>query len=190
MSRGWPALAVGLAVAVGGAARAEELDRVVAVVRGRAAEEPHVLTLSRVEEETRIALVARGGMRAATEPLDADALRAGLDWLVGQTLLAEEAARLRVFDVDAATSRGELDRFRARFASASEYRDFLARLDLPEAELEAILRRTLRVSLYVESKLALAGRSPDRAQAETEALLRDLRARAEVRILGLPEGRR
>jgi len=190
MSRWWPALAVGLSVAAGDAARGEELDRVVAVVRGRAADEPHVLTLSRVEEETRIALVARGGVRAATEPLDGEALRAGLDWLVGQTLLAEEAARLRVFDVDAVTSRGELERFRARFASAADYEAFLARLDLPETELEAILRRTLRVALYLESKLALAGRAPDRAQAETEALLRDLRARAEVRILGLPEGRR
>jgi hypothetical protein len=189
MSRWWPALALGLALGAG-AARAEELDRVVAVVRGRAAEEPHVLTLSRVEEETRIALVSRGGLRAATEPLDGAALRAGLDWLVGQTLLAEEAARLRVFDVSAALSQAELARFRARFASPADYDLFLARLDLPEPELEAILRRTLRVALYVESKLALTGHAPDRAQAEAEALLRDLRARAEVRILGLPEGGR
>lgn len=220
MPRACPVLVAALATLGGapGAAAAEELDRVVAVVRSRAAEEPHVLTLSRVEEETRIAVVARGGALAATQPLDAAALRAGLDWLVDQLLLAEEAARLRVFDVDAAGSRAELERFRTRFASAGAYRAFLARLDVTEAELEAVLRRTLRVSRYVESRVSLAAQVPERdvtvwlerrgggaeaadrdaararlveerVRAETEVLLRDLRARAEVRILAPPAGR-
>ena len=220
MNRAWPALVFRLAALAGapGAPSAEELDRVVAVVRSRAADEPHVLTLSRVEEETRIALVGRGAALAATQPLDAAALRAGLDWLVDQTLLAEEAARLRVFDVDAEVSRAELERFRARFASPGAYRAFLARLDATEAEVEAVLRRTLRVASYVASRVSLAAQvseqdvtarleqaevgavagdrdaararlAAERVRAETEVLLRELRARAEVRILALPAER-
>src|SRR5690349_7737668 len=99
----------------------EEVERVVAVVRAPAATEASVITLTRVEEETRIALVSRGATLAATQPLDGPALEAGLEWIVDQTLLGEEASRLQVFDIERADGVAELARFKARFARPAEY---------------------------------------------------------------------
>jgi hypothetical protein len=156
-------------------------EEVVALVRGPGAPQPRVLTLTRLEEEARIALVSRGASAAADAPLDGDALRAALEWLVDQTLLGDEATRLEVLDVDPAEVAGELQRFRQRFADEVAYRAFLDRIELTEEELAAILRRTLRVARYVESRTA----APD-AEGTTRkvrALIADLRGRSEVRIL-------
>lgn len=212
-----PALAVGLALGLATAGSAsppgEEVERVVAVIRSPGAAEPSVVTLTRLEEETRVALVSRGAVLAATLPLDEPALKAGLDYLVGQELLGEEAERLHVFEIDRADGAAELARFRARFARPSEYGEFLARCDLSEGELEGILRRTLRVKRYLESRVSHAAQVPEaevtawldrhaaekgagdrqaarahlaeeRTRDEVKALVRDLRSRAEVRLLG------
>ena len=192
---------------------AEELDRMVAVVRSPAMPEPRLVTLSRLREETRIALVSRGAILAATEPLDAAALSAGLEWLIDQILLMDEATRLQVFEVDSGEATAELARFRARFDRPADYADFLARHDLPEEEVQAVLRRMLRVRRYLESRashaahvseadvtawldhhateigtrdrdVARARLADERVAAEVKALVRDVRARAEVRVLG------
>src|SRR3990172_2274311 len=76
------------------------VERVVAVIRPPASAEARVVTLTRVEDEVRIALVSSGAALAATQPLDAPALRAGLEWLVDQMLLSEEAARLQGFEIE------------------------------------------------------------------------------------------
>jgi hypothetical protein len=211
------ALVAALALAAGAGPAAppagEEVERVVAVVRARASGAPHVITLTRLEAETRVALVARGALLAAEGPLDADALRAGLQALVDELLLGEEAARLQVFEVDAAERQAEVARFAARFASRAAYRDFLGRCDLVEEEVATALVRALRARRYVESRVARAGQLSDgevqawldqhatavgtrdreaaRAQAakdrmaeEARTLLREVRARGEVRILG------
>ncbi len=209
-----PAMAAALALALPAAASSpagEEVERVVAVVRPPAAAEAEVLTLTRVEEEARIALVSRGALLAATQPLDGPALKAGLEWLVDQTLLSAEAARLQVFEIDRADGLAELARFRAHFARPADYRAFLARCDLTETELETALRRMLRVKRYVESRVSHAAQVPeadvtawldghgselgtrdrevvrahlagDRTKDEVKALVKDLRSRAEVRI--------
>jgi hypothetical protein len=177
------ALAAALGAPASGAAPAV-VERVVAVIRSPAAQQPRILTLTKVEEETRVALVARGGTLAATAPLDAQALRAGLDWLVDQTLLADEAARLQIPDVDAVEVAAELQRFRARFPRPAAYAAFLARQDLAEEELAGIMRRGARVRRYLESRLGRSGDlTDDRAAAEAKALAADLRGRAEVRVL-------
>ncbi|OFX20781.1 MAG: hypothetical protein A2V77_02120 [Anaeromyxobacter sp. RBG_16_69_14] len=214
-------LAVGFALALAttasGSPPGEEVERVVAVIRSPTATESNVVTLSKVEEEARIALVSRGAVLAATQPLDGAALKAGLEYLVDQTLLGEEAARLHVFEIDRADAVAELARFRAHFARLSEYDEFLARWDLSEGELEAVLRRTLRVKRYVESRASQAAEVPEgevtawlarhraelgaddrpavrarlieeRTVDEVKALARDLRSRAEVRLLGDVEG--
>jgi hypothetical protein len=233
--------AIALALAAGGAgagvvprARAGEpaqaaagprgalLERVVAVVRAPGSSQPRLITLTRLEEESRIALVSRGGVLAASQRLDADALRAGLEWLIDQTLLYEEASRLQVFEPEPAEVTSELLRFQARFASPEAYRSFLGATELAEEDVAAALRRTLRVKRYVESRAAraarvpeeeveaflaaqpaeLAGRDPaqargavrqrltdERVTAEVKALVRDLRERSEVRVVGELEGR-
>jgi hypothetical protein len=201
-------------VAAPAPAGGQELDRVVAVIRSPGQGDPHVVTLSRLREETSIALVYRGSATAATEPLDAGALGAGLEWLIDQTLLGDEAARLKVFEIDAAEAAGEVARFRARFDRPADYAAFLARFELGEKELEAVLRRMLRVRRYVDGRvsharqvseaevsawlerhpgeagagaadrrLARARLIEERVGAEGDALVRDLRGRAEVRVL-------
>jgi hypothetical protein len=223
MSTRWPALAASVALAVTAPAASfgaapdagawQELERVVAVIRSPAASQAHVVTLSRLRQETRIALVSRGVMSAATQPLGAASLSVGLEWLVEQTLLSDEAARLQVFDIDPSDAASELARFRARFARPADYAAFLGRWDMGEDEVEAVLRRALRVRRYLENRashsgqvsegevsawldqhvaepgtrdreLARARLADERAAAEVQTLVRDVRARAEIRVLG------
>jgi hypothetical protein len=190
------------------------VDEVVAVVatRGR---EASVVTLSKVAEEGRIALVSRGGMEAASARLDGAVLRASLDWYVDQLLLHEEAVRLKVFEVDRETAVAELARFKAEFATPKDFKAFLFAIDATEEDLASTLRRSLRVRRYLESRLGRLRPAPreveawyqahasdyggrtlqeatdeiaarlasSRADAETKALLADLRNRADIRIL-------
>jgi hypothetical protein len=166
------------------AAEARVVERVVAVIRSPAAQQPRIITLTKVEEETRVAIVARGGTLAAAAPLDGKALRAGLAWVIDQTLLADEASRLQILELDPAEVSAELQRFKARFARPAEYHAFLARLDLEEDDLSAMLRRALRVKRYVESRVGRPGDLPeDSVAGEVKALVADLRGRAEVRVL-------
>ncbi len=214
-----PVLALALGVAQPGApaaAQGEEIDRVLAVVRSSATAEPRVLTLSRVADETRIALVGRGALRAATEPLDAAALSAGLEWLVDQTLLLDDATRLQLFDEDGGEASREAAAFRARFDRPGDYQAFLRRWDLSDDDVVAALGRAARVKRYLDSRVAHAAQvsesevsawleehataqgsrdrelarrrlADDRIAAEVKSLVRDLRARAEIRILQRPD---
>jgi hypothetical protein len=134
------------------------VEQVVAVVRAPASTQPRVITLTRLEEEARIALVSRGATAAAQAELDAPALRAGLEWLIDQTLLLDEVVRLQVFEVDRAEVMEELRAFQSRFASGEAYRAFLARWDITEEELLVVLRRMLRVQRYLDSRVSGAAR--------------------------------
>jgi hypothetical protein len=156
------------------------VEEVVAVVRGPGAQ-PRVVTWTRLEEEARIALVSRGGTAAATAPLDRAALRAALEWVIDQTLLGDEAARLHLFEVDAAEADAELRRFRQRFATPAEYQAFLGHLEVGEEDLAAVLRRTLRVQRYVESRAG--SMDPAVVERKVRAMVDDLRRRSEVRVL-------
>jgi hypothetical protein len=135
----------------------EVVEQVIAVVRGPGTPQPRVITLTRLKEEARIALVSRGAVSAASAPLDADTLRATLEWLIDQTLLGDEVARLQVFEVRPADLEAEIGRFRDRFPAPGEYQAFLARLDLEEEDLAGVLRRTLRVQQYVQSRITSGG---------------------------------
>ncbi len=194
------------------------VEQVVAVIRNPAGAPPQPITLTKLAEEARIALVGRGAVDAAFGPLDATALRAALEWLVSQILIADEAARLRVDDVDREEVRAEVKRFEARFPSRDEYRRFLEVNDLSEEELAATLARTLRVSRYLASRVGsgayvsdeeverylrdhgAAGSAPARdvvrahiaeqkREARVRELVSELRARADVRVIApLGEG--
>jgi hypothetical protein len=197
-----------------GAAAERLADEVVAVVRNPPSAPPRVITLTKLEEEARIALVSRGATAAATGPLDRAALRAALEWLLDQTLVADEAARLRVDEVARDEVVAELDRFRARFPSRAEYGRFLAHSELGEEELVATLARMVRVQRYVQSRVGRsarvgedevdrwlaargAGGAPsaarqaaraqlveEKAGAQVRELLAELRGRAEIRVVG------
>jgi hypothetical protein len=189
------------------------VEQIVAVVRNPAGAPPRIVTLTKLTEEARIALVSRGATAAATGPLDEEALRAALEWLLDQLLVADEAARLRIDEVPRDDVLEEVKRFRARFASPAQYERFLSANELPEEELVVTLARMLRVQRYVESRVGRAahvaddeverwlrergasaapGRARDaaraqlaeeRARTQVRDLLADLRNRAEIRVL-------
>lgn len=194
-----------------GAARV--VEEVVAVVRNPPGAPPRIVTLTRLVEEARIALVARGATEAATRPLDAEALRAALEWHLDELLVADEAARLAVDEVDRGAVQAEVRRFAARFPTPAAYAAFLATCELTEDEIASTLARGIRVQRYVGSRIGRSVRITDeevdgwlrgrgvepvagpareaaraalhdeRAHAHVKELLAELRARADVRIL-------
>lgn len=184
----WRALAA-IGLVLGGTASGEAppraqpelVEEVVAVVRGPGAPQPRLVTLTRLEEEARIALVARGATGAAAAPLDRAALRAALEWVVDQTLLGDEAARLQIFEVEQGDLDAELRRFRERFTRPADYRAFVDRLELSEEDLAAVLRRSLRVQRYVESRAGTG--DPAAVERKVRSMVEDLRRRSEVRVL-------
>jgi hypothetical protein len=216
MARMRTALALALALAGAPAGTGRVVERVVAVVRNPADAPPRPITLTKLVEEARIALVGRGAVEAAFRPLDAEALRAALDWLVDQMLVADEATRLGLDEVDREALLAELRRFRARFGSETSFARFLAESEIAEEDLVVALERGLRVQRYLESRAGrwarvteeevdryLAERGAGRvsaaardavrahlveqkAAAQVKQLLSDLRGRAEVRVLPPP----
>lgn len=192
------------------------LDRVVAVVRNPSSAAPRPLTLTRLDEEARVTLVGQGAAQAAFAPLDADARRAALRWVIDQWLVADEAARARFAEIPRVEVDQALQRFRQRFADEASYQRFLATSELSEDELRSILARDLWVQRYLEYRVGrsakvseeevsrwLAGQGTlaptpeareaararlagERTQAQVRQLLTDLRSRADVRVL-LPE---
>ncbi len=192
------------------------VERIVAVVRNPAGSQPRPITLTRLTEEARVALVGQGALEAATAPLDAAALRAALRWLVDQLLVADEAARLQVDEVGREEVQAAVRRFAGRFQDEAAYRRFLRTADLAEEDLAVALARDLKVQRYLESRVGRGARVSDeevtralaaqgaalqtpgvraetrarlvteRAQAQARQLMADLRARADVRVL-VPE---
>jgi hypothetical protein len=207
------ALLLTLALAAQPAAGERVVEEVVAVVRNPASAPARVVTLTKLTDEARIALVSRGATEAATGPLDREALRAALEWLLDQMVLADEAARLRIAEVEREEVLAELSRFRARFASPAAYDRFLAASQLGEEELLVTLGRIARVRRYLESRVGRAARVDEdevdrwlrergatgsapardavrahlveeKARAQVKDLLAELRGRAEVRVVG------
>jgi len=215
----FPLLAAALLATQAPAPRdARVVEEIVAVVRNPPGAAPRVVTLTKLAEEARIALVSRGAVDAASRPLDAEALRAALDWLLDQMILADEAARLGLEEVDRDAVGAALRRFRGQFPSPAAYARFLETSELTEEELSATLARMVRVERYVQSRVGRAARVSDeevtryleahgaradpgpardaaRAQLEEEqvraqvgALLAELRGRADLRVLSPPRG--
>jgi hypothetical protein len=165
-----------LAVSAPSAASKDEgrvVDQIVAVVRFPNEGGTSPVTLSRLVEEARIAMISRGAVAAASRPLDGAALRASLEWLIGQIVLDDEVTRLGLPPVAQADIESELSRFRARFAKPADFQEFLDRLDITTEELTAVLRRMLRVQRYVESRVRHAAPADD---SEVEAFYQEHRA--------------
>lgn len=203
-------------VAEPAAATGRVVEAVVATVQASPILPVRPITLTRLREEARVALVARGASEAAFARLDGPALAAALEWLIDQTLVAEEADRLLVAEVGRDEVAAELRRFRIRFASAEEYARFLSANDMGEEELLATLARSLRVQRFVQGRVGQAvkvseteiddylrgrgvGIEPSAARdavrallgerklaAEVKKIVAELRARATIRILLAP----
>jgi hypothetical protein len=156
------------------------IDSVVARV------DRQTITRSQLEIETRLALGRHGELTKAEGPLAGPQLASSLDYLIDQIVLDDEAARLGVFDVPEDEGRTELQKLVKLFPSPVVYQDFLTRFSLTPDLVESSLRRSLRAERYLADKLrvrAQAGASKDELQADARALVSQLRARADIRVL-------
>ena len=142
-------------VSSGGAAaqapadKGQVLDRVVAVVGGQ------VLTLSELEFEARVALVQRGGVRAAEERLDERTLQGALELGINQRLLVAGADRLRAFTAERSEVEGRLRLFREYFEDEPALLSFLARHDADLDQLMGVLERGVRAERILDSRIRL-----------------------------------
>ncbi len=203
---------LGLLVCSASAARAAErhlVDEVVAVV------DAHSITLSEIEAETRVRLVAAKGASVAFAPVDRRILAASLRRTIEERVVLSEVQRLKLFDLEPAEVESLVAGLRSKFASAADYEAFTRSLELTDEEIAAVLARELRVARYLDNRLKLAAQVRDselqeaaRAQKlsarEREALreqlgqqkyqrllaelLVDLRRRATVRVIDALDG--
>jgi len=143
------------ALLLGSPAEARILDRVVALVDGR------VLSWSQLDFEARVMLIDRGGVDAATAPLDAAALQAALDLAIAQRAATAEADKLNAYPVDPAELDRRLRGFEARFATTAAFEAFLRAHDVDRAALAEVLARVLRTEKFVEGRVRLRSQVPE-----------------------------
>lgn len=144
------------------------VDRAVALVDGR------VLTWSELEFETRVFLIYRGGVEAATAGLDMEVLRPAIETAIAQRLQVAEADKLMAYPLEDGELETAVVEFRRRFRSERELADFLARHEADGEALAAVLKRMLRSERILEGKLKLKAQVSEsearRVQAATPAL--------------------
>jgi len=136
-------------------AQGEVIDRVVALVAG------HVITLSELEFEARVALIERGGVEAANAPLNDQALRSALELAIGERLETEAADKLQAFNLEQGEVESAMRQFKSKFRSDSELASFLAKHEADQQQLATVLARRLRAEKILDSKISLRARVSD-----------------------------
>jgi hypothetical protein len=131
------------------------LDRVVALVDGR------VLSWTQLDFEARVMLIDRGGVEAATAPLDAATLQNALDLAIAQRAATTEADKLNAYPVEPAEIDQRLGTFESRFPSAAAFEAFLKAHDADRAALAEVLARALRTEKFVEGRVRLRSQVPE-----------------------------
>lgn len=131
------------------------LDRVVALVDGR------VLSWTQLDFEARVMLIDRGGVEAATAPLDAATLQNALDLAIAQRAATTEADKLNAYPVEPAEIDQRLRTFESRFPSAAAFEAFLKAHDADRAALAEVLARALRTEKFVEGRVRLRSQVPE-----------------------------
>jgi hypothetical protein len=163
------ALALVVSLAAPAIARAETLDRVLAVVAGR------LIMLSDVTVARDLRLVPFGG--------GADPIRDVLTKLIDRELVLGEVDRYAPPEPTADAVDREVQRVRARFASQAALDEALARSGIDEKHLRETLRQDLRMRAYLDQRFAAAS---DRRPTVVEAWMAGLRRRGDVIDLYLP----
>ena len=130
----WLALS---ALLSGALARAELVDRIVAII------DREVATLSEAEQAREIARARTGGEAP---------LASIVERLIESRLVEREVERFTGEPVSSELVDGALQEVRAGFPSESAFREMLTRSGLSEEELLASLRRQIGVSQYLEQR--------------------------------------
>jgi hypothetical protein len=153
---------VGFACAVA-SARAEVIDRVLAVVSG------DLITFSDVTAARDLGLESADGA--------ADPTRAILSKLIDRELVLAEVERYGPPEPTGEAIDAGVRAVRARFASADAYDAALTRSGIDEAHLRETLRQDLRIRAYEDQRFASAG---DRRQTLIDEWIAALRRRAPI----------
>ena len=149
------ALVFALFLVVSPAVHGEPVDRIVATINAE------VIMAS--ELNCTIALNQRLGAAAK----DRNTLEAEtLDGLITRRLLVQEAHRLKFVEVSDQELAAEIGKLKARFASDTEYNDFLAELGMTAQELSRMVEERILVERFVGKKVGLFVRV-SREEAET-----------------------
>ena len=131
------------------------LDRVVALVDGR------VLSWTQLDFEARVMLIDRGGVEAATAPLDAATIQNALDLAIAQRAATTEADKLNAYPVEPAEIDQRLRTFESRFPSAAAFEAFLKAHDADRAALAEVLARAVRTEKFIEGRVRLRSQVPE-----------------------------
>jgi hypothetical protein len=152
-----------VAIATASVARAELLDRVLAVVGGQ------LITLTDVTAARDLGLESPGN---APDPT-----RAILSKLIDRELMIAEMERYAPPEPSADAVDRELASVRARFPSERALDEALGRSGIDEQHLRETLRQNLRIVAYLDRRFATA---QDRRQAMIDEWLAGLRRRTEI----------
>jgi hypothetical protein len=144
-------------------ARAETIDRVLAVVAGR------IIMLTDV--------TAARDLRLETSDAATDPIRALLSKLIDRELILAEVERYAPPEPTVEAIERELAGVHARFASPQELADALARSGIDGSHLRETLRQNLRIRAYMEQRFTSAAERRQELIAEWVA---GLRRRADV----------
>ena len=143
--------------------RAETIDRVLAVVARQ------LITLTDVTAARDL------GLQSADNAVDP--VRAVLSRLIDRELILAEVDRYAPPEPTADAIDREVERIRARFASADELASALARSGIDDRHLRETVRQDLRIHAYLDQRFASA---QDRRQALMDEWMTGLRRRGEV----------
>ncbi len=181
-SLAWQAPARAEEPVVAGAMR---IDGLVAVVGSLAPAPGSILILrTDVELRARVALSGAGASDAAAVTLPSSLLRATLEELLGEALIAHEAERLALQEPDAQALRSERRRFEQKAGGPAQLLALMRALGVQDRELDVILRRRAVVNAFLsanlEGTLEVTPGELERAYAEEEHPFRD-RPLEEVR---------
>ena len=127
----------------------------MALVDGR------VLSWSQLDFEARVMLIDRGGVDAATAPLDASTLQNALDLAVAQRAATAEADKLNAYPVEPAEIDQRLRTFESRFPNAAAFQSFLRAHDADRAALAEVLARAIRTEKFIEGRVRLRSQVPE-----------------------------
>jgi hypothetical protein len=130
------------------------LDEVVAVIDLRVT---HVLLLSDVQSEARLARARQFGAEALRGPLEGSALSDALDALIDQRVVLDEAAKLQLAEPSPAEIAAGVAALQVAVGPAA-FKGFATQYDLDESDVQDIVRRQLRVAQYLEGRFRLASR--------------------------------
>ncbi len=123
-------------------ARAEIIDRILAVVQG------NVITLSDVTAARRLGLV--------TTPSTSDPVAAVMDRLIDRTLMLIEAERYSVPEPSSAAVDARMAAVRGRFATDAEFNSVLAASGLTVDQLRRQIRDGLLLTEYLDRRFGAA----------------------------------